>query len=152
MQQPLNSEQLMSHWKSLLELIAAMTPSEKGYFVKSSGGFAVRKQQTYMQLFHLLDKHGFENDTKLRERLGAGKTNIHSIRNYLYKQLLKSLRAYHSEKNTQFKIRELLDYAELLSEKGLLQQSQHFTDLGIALSDPVTLPAYQIIFQTQHQS
>jgi hypothetical protein len=31
----------------------------------------------------------------------------------------------------------------------LLQQSQHFTDLGIALSDPVTLPAYQIIFQTQ---
>lgn len=145
----LNSEQIKSQWKPLLELITAMTASEKGYFVKSASGFTKQQLPTYMQLFHLIDKQGFESDMQVREKLGTGKTNIHSIRNYLYKQLLKSLRAYHSEKNTQFKIRELLDYAELLSEKGLLQQSQHFTDLGIALSDPVTLPAYQIIFQTQ---
>jgi len=146
----LNSEHIKSQWKPLLELIAAMTASEKGYFVKSAGGFTKQQPQTYIQLFHLIDKHGFESDAKLREKLGADKTNIHSIRNYLYKQLLKSLRAFHSEKNTQFKIREMLDYAEILSEKGLLKQSQHFTDIGISLSDPVTLPAYQIIFQT-HQ-
>lgn len=146
----LNSEHIKSQWKPLLELIAAMTASEKGYFVKSAGGFTKQQQQTYIQLFHLIDKHGFESDSKLREKLGATKTNIHSIRNYLYKQLLKSLRAFHSEKNTQFKIREMLDYAEILSEKGLLKQSQHFTDVGISISDPVTLPAYQIIFQT-HQ-
>lgn len=150
MSKALNSEQLKNQWKPLFELISAMTASEKGYFVKSAGGFTNHKPQTYVQLFHLIDKHGFESDAQLREKLGAAKTNIHSVRNYLYKQLLKSLRAFHSEKNTQFKIRELLDYAEILSEKGLLKQSQHFTDLGIELSDPVTLPAYQIIFQT-HQ-
>ncbi|MGB4931544.1 MAG: hypothetical protein WBP43_16315 [Chitinophagales bacterium] len=150
MSNSLNSEHIKSQWKPLLELIAAMTANEKGYFVKSAGGFTKQQPQTYIQLFHLIDKHGFESDAKVREKLGADKTNIHSIRNYLYKQLLKSLRAFHSEKNTQFKIREMLDYAEILSEKGLLKQSQHFTDIGISLSDPVTLPAYQIIFQT-HQ-
>ena len=117
--------------------------------MKSVGGFSRDKQKTYIRLYKILEANGFENDAAIREQLGVKKTNIHSIRNFLYTQILKSLRAYHSEKNTQFKIRELLDYAELLSEKGLLQQSQHFTDLGIALSDPVTLPAYQIIFQTQ---
>ena len=150
MSNSLNSEHIKSQWKPLLELIAAMTANEKGYFVKSAGGFTKQQPQTYIQLFHLIDKHGFESDAKVREKLGADKTNIHSVRNYLYKQLLKSLRAFHSEKNTQFKIREMLDYAEILSEKGLLKQSQHFTDIGISLSDPVTLPAYQIIFQT-HQ-
>ena len=149
MKEPLNFEQIKSQWKPLLELISTMTPSEKGYFMKSVGGFSRDKQKTYIRLYKILEANGFENDAAIREQLSVKKTNIHSIRNFLYTQILKSLRAYHSEKNTQFKIRELLDYAELLSEKGLLQQSQHFTDLGIALSDPVTLPAYQIIFQTQ---
>lgn len=43
----------------------------------------------------------------------------------------------------------MLDHAEILADKGLYDQSVQIINKGISLSDPVTLPAYQILFQTQ---
>ncbi len=146
----LNSGTGQGGWKHIIELIKSLTPSEKGYFKKYTSGFAENKANTYLTLFQLLEREKDVNEKKIEKAL-AGKTkNIHSLRNFLYRQILKSLRAYHTEKNIQYRLREILDYAEILSDRGLNEQSRHFIDMGIELSDPVTLPAYQILFQTQH--
>ncbi len=130
------------------DLIHSLTPNEKGYFRKYSMGFSAGSNHTYLRLFSLLEKQQVVNDKQIKKQMGQS-VNIHSMRKFLYNQILRSLRAYHKEKNSQYKLREMMDYAEILSDKGLYEQSQQFITKGIELSDPVTFPAYQILFQTQ---
>ncbi len=146
----LNSEYKNGAWKEVTDLIKAMTPNEKGYFKKQRIGFDLRAERSYLNLFNILEKEWPLTDKEMREKLGNKNINIHSMRNFLYKQLLKSLRAFHNEKNIQYTLREMLDHAEILADKGLYDQSVQIINKGISLSDPVTLPAYQILFQTQH--
>jgi len=134
-------------WKAIADLVGSLTPSEKGYFKKYSNGFSGSANQ-YLRLFQVIDSEKIITDVLVRSKLGQSK-NIHGMRRFLYQQILKSLRAYHSEKNRPYQLREMLDYADILSEKGLHEQSLKFIHKGIMLSDPVTLPAYQILFQTE---
>ena len=145
----LNSEFKIGAWKELTDLIKSMTPNEKGYFKKQRIGFDLHAERNYLNLFNMLEKDWPLTDKEIREKLGIKNINIHSMRNFLYKQLLKSLRAFHNEKNIQYTLREMLDHAEILADKGLYDQSVQIINKGISLSDPVTLPAYQILFQTQ---
>lgn len=149
MEKLLNSESLENTWQSTQELILSMTPSEKGYFKKFCRGFHQKEQNHYLQLFDILGKRSPVSDAQIRARMKMQNMNIHSLRNFLYQQILKSLRSYHQEKNVQYTLRAMLDYADILSEKGLHKQSGQFISKGIALSTPETLPAYQILFQTQ---
>lgn len=144
----LNSGTVKLSWKDLSELIAAMTPSEKGYFRKTRQGFA-ETESASMRLFEALE-HGCPAETNaLRKAAGMEQENIYSIRSFLYKQLLRSLKAFHLEKSKQFALREVLDHAEILSGKGLHDQSLRFVQQGIANSDPQILPAYQVLFRIQ---
>lgn len=146
----LNSGTDKSGWKNITDLIKTLSPNEKGYFRKYCAGFANSSSSTYLKMFEILDKTKHITDAGMRTQLGNKTSNIHSLRSFLYKQILKSLRAYHTEKNIQYKLREMLDYADILSDKGLHEQSRQYVEKGILLSDPVTLPAYQVLFQTQH--
>lgn len=145
----LNSESYSTGWRNISELVKSLTPNEKGYFKKYCYGFTKEAQNNYLRLFQILEKENIIHDKLIRDKFHNKQINIHSIRNFLYKQILKSLRAYHSEKHIQYTIREMLDYVEILSDKGLFEQSIQFINKGINLSDPVTLPAYQILFRTQ---
>lgn len=145
----LNSELKSGSWKELKDLIRSLTPNEKGYFKKQRFGFDQNAERNYLNLFNLLEKEASTTDKEIRQKLGLKKINIHSMRNFLYKQILKSLRSFHNEKNIQYTLREMLDNAEILAAKGLYDQSAQIINKGITLSDPVTLPAYQILFQTQ---
>ncbi|MEM7040941.1 MAG: hypothetical protein AAF570_28515, partial [Bacteroidota bacterium] len=59
--------------------------------------------------------HKFRNDDFVK--------HFSSAKNYLYKTILKSLRAYRAEKNAHFQIRELQSDAAILQEKGLYKQA-----------------------------
>jgi len=150
MKKRLNSELLSRQWRPLLQLIEQLTPNEKGYFMKSSLGFSKQEMPMYVKLFRILGEATAKSDKEIKQKLGNSSINIHGLRTFLYEQILKNLRAFHSEKSIQSKLRLYLDYAEILTDKGLLEQSQRFVDKGIQLGDPVTLPVYQILFQT-HQ-
>ena len=148
MKEKLNSGKSKAGWQEMHDLIRSLTPNEKGYFRKYSTGFSAGSSHTYLKLFSILEKQEVLNDKQIKNQMGRD-VNIHSMRKFLYNQVLRSLRAYHKGKNSQYKLREMMDYAEILSDKGLFEQSQQFITKGIEMSDPVTFPAYQILFQTQ---
>ena len=144
----LNSEQIKVSWGDLSDLITTMTPSEKGYFRKSRVGFTGQESAS-MRIFDVLERGCKPETAAIREATDLHEENIYSLRSFLYKHILRSLKSFHLEKSKQFALREVLDHAEILLGKGLHEQSKRYVQQGIENSDPHVLPAYQVLFRIQ---
>lgn len=110
--------------EDLTELIQSMTKSEKRYFKLFAGRHARDKSSKYLELFDLLargESASSNGTTELTEI--AGIRNLPSAKHYLYGLIMTALRAYHSGKSVQKRLREGIDDAELLFARGLLDQA-----------------------------
>ena len=96
-------------WQELHELIHTMSPSEKGYFRKFVGGYSDGEDKVYEYLFDLLDKQTILDEDSIVARLRTKCKNLHTVRNHLYNQMLKSLSSYYSKKHLTFELREALN-------------------------------------------
>lgn len=116
----------MSVGKQLHELIRSMTASEKGYFKKYTAKHIIGESNDYMILFETLDGMDMYNDEALskKQSLRSFTKHLPGVKNYLYQQILESLRSYHSGKNLSQKIQEKLFEVRLLSERGLYEQAE----------------------------
>ena len=109
----------------LWELIGTLTSSEMRYFKQ----FAARSQQAndknYIRLFEEIVRLKTYNETLLIERLqkkGINTKFLAADKNYLYKQILKSLQYFHTEARTSLQIKNQIAYIEILYQKGLYNQ------------------------------
>lgn len=109
----------------LWELIGTLTSSEMRYFKQ----FAARSQQAndknYIRLFEEIVRLKIYNETLLIERLqkkGINTKFLAADKNYLYKQILKSLQYFHTEARTSLQIKNQIAYIEILYQKGLYNQ------------------------------
>ena len=108
----------------LLRLIASQTKTEKRHF-----RLFVRRNQAsdnllFLQLFDFLDKHKqYDEDLLLRKLPGIKKRQLSNLKAHLYRQLLTSLRLLHAQHSPEMQLREFLDYARVLYDKGLYRQS-----------------------------
>lgn len=116
------------HTDPLHELILALTPSEKRYFKlhnKTESG-----TKSYLQLFDVLDGQKHYDELAIRKVLEGQKllNQLHVAKNYLYKQILRSLRSFHAGGGSQ--LSPFLSFAEhlgdmsILHAKGLFDQSK----------------------------
>lgn len=127
----------------LFELIHSLTASEKRYFTlfisKSGGG----QETQYLRLFEiLLEQERYDELVAADLLISEGiQQKITDLKSYLYKTLLKSLRAYHEEKKVRYRIRNLIMEAEILLEKTLYDQAYQILSRAKKLSqksgDPV---------------
>lgn len=107
----------------LFELIKSLNKSEKGYFKKFNSFHVKGEENSYMKVFNEIDKMEEYEEDKLKKKFSGtnlGK-NYAVVKNYLYKQILRSLEAYHA--NELSEIRSLLNRAEILLNKNLRKQS-----------------------------
>lgn len=106
----------------LYSLIRSMTKSEKRYFRILS---AMQKgEKSYMILFDALEKEATLDEKIKAELLQLYPGNsIEPARKHLYRVLMKSLRQFDSEKDTDTKLMNLLQDSRILYTKGLLNQS-----------------------------
>jgi hypothetical protein len=107
----------------LFELIKSLNKSEKGYFKKYNSFHVKGEENSYMKVFNEIDKMAEYEEDKLKKKFAGtnlGK-NFAVIKNYLYKQILRSLEAYHT--NELSEIRSLLNRADILLNKNLRKQS-----------------------------
>ncbi len=110
----------------LFSLIRALTKSEKRYFKL----FAARQSpaqgdKDFVQLFNALDAAANYDEREFR-RCHEGQNfvrNFSEAKYYLYKNLLRSLHLYHLDGNSEMRFREMLHQVEILSKKGLYDQS-----------------------------
>lgn len=108
---------------ALFQLIKSLEKGEKRnlkLFVKRSAGTESLKT---MQLFDALDKMAdYEEKTLLKKVPSVSKQQLSNTKALLYKQILSSLRSLKGYSNIDIQLREMLDHARILYNKGLYMQ------------------------------
>lgn len=108
----------------LLHLIRSLTRAEKRHF-----RLFVRRNQAsddilFLKLFDYLDKHKAYDEEQILKKIPAiKKRQLSNLKAHLYKQLLVSLRLLNASHNEDIQLREMVDYARVLYDKGLYRQS-----------------------------
>lgn len=116
----------------LFRLIKNLSRNEKRYFKLSAS--VQSGNNAYLRLFHLIEKQtqsgnsGNEpryNEEKLLEEIDDPKLkkNLPVVKNYLFNQLLRTLRAYYDEDDVENKLLGWIRDIKLLKAKGLHQEA-----------------------------
>jgi hypothetical protein len=108
----------------LVALIRSLTRAEKRHFRL----FVKRNQSSedilFLQLFDFLEKRGeYEEDVILKKIPEVKKSQLSNLKAHLYKQLLTSLRLLSTKNANDIQIREMVDYARVLYNKGLYRHA-----------------------------
>jgi hypothetical protein len=105
----------------LFVLIKSLSKAEKRHFRLQSdrSGDAL-----FVQLFDALDKMAAYREAALLKRVPAiKKQQLSNLKAHLYRHVLDTLRMLDRQKDIRIMLREQVDYAEVLYNKGLYQQS-----------------------------
>ena len=132
---------------SLFTLIKSLSKSEKRQFKLYVGRLGGNADANFMSLFNLLDKAITYNDDLVLQRTNIKKQQISNTKAHLYKQILVSLRLSPIHQNTRTHIREQLDFATILYNKGLYKQSLKILEKAknLALSKEENTLAYELV-------
>lgn len=111
---------------ALFQLIKSLSRDEKRYFKLYVNRTQSSENAKFIRLFDLLDKMRQYDETRLLDKAPQIKSSqLSNLKANLYRQLLLSLRLKHFNHNVDMQIRQQLDYAKLLYNKGLYMQSLH---------------------------
>ncbi|HLP21803.1 MAG TPA: hypothetical protein VK174_15930 [Chitinophagales bacterium] len=111
---------------NLFLLVKSLDKNEKGYFKKFAARYGEKSTgNDYLKLFDLLDKADEYNEEPIKKHFAKGdkKFNLSAQKNYLYAQLMRCLRSYHTANNTNYKLTENLLDVQNLMDKGLDDQA-----------------------------
>lgn len=132
---------------SLFVLVKSLSKSEKRQFKLYVGRLGGNTDAKFMALFDALDKMKRYDEATILEKGIVTKSQISNLKAHLYKQLLVSLRLTPSHQNIRVQIREQLDFATILYQKGLYKQSLKLLDKAktTAIDNEEKNIAYEIV-------
>ncbi len=108
----------------LFQLIKSMTKAEKRYFSLYVNGQNQKVDAKFMQLFSILEKMNRYDEKDILKKIPELKAaHLPNVKAHLYKEILTSLRLLYSDRNHYTQIREQIDHALLLYNRGLYLQS-----------------------------
>ncbi|KAB8155888.1 hypothetical protein EZY14_001360 [Kordia sp. TARA_039_SRF] len=136
-----------SQKESLFVLIKSLSKSEKRQFKLYVGRFEGNVNSKFLALFTFLDKSQTYDEEAILKKKIVTKRQLSNLKANLYKQILKSLRLNPAQHNIRITIREQLDYATILYNKGLYTQSLKLLDKAkiLALEHEEKNVAYEIV-------
>jgi hypothetical protein len=114
------------HHDALHELIHSLSPTERRYFKLHALPGGGQPDSNSMRLFEVLLAQPSYDAAALRQAFAQDPMARHlsSEKNYLYRLILRSLRAMNAEGNHRTQIRTQIENAILLFERGLYAQCQ----------------------------
>jgi hypothetical protein len=132
---------------TLFVLIKSLSKSEKRQFKLYVGRLGVNADAKFLALFNLLDKMRLYDEKAILESQIVKKSQLSNLKAHLYKQILISLRLNPGNQNVRVQIREQLDFATILYQKGLYKQSLRLLDKAksIAIEKEEKNIAYEIV-------
>jgi hypothetical protein len=109
---------------ALFQLVKSLTKAEKRNFKLFVGRNSASGDLKIAQMFDLIDKMGEYDESALaKKNTTLKKEQIPNLKANLYRQILASLRIMREEVNIENYLHEQLEYARILYDKGLYQQS-----------------------------
>ncbi|VAW12479.1 FIG00930195: hypothetical protein [hydrothermal vent metagenome] len=136
-----------SHKDALLILVKSLSKSEKRQFKLYVGRLGVNNDAKFIALFNLMDKiREYDEKTILNSGI-VKKSQLSNLKAHLYKQILISLRLNPVNQDIRVQIREQLDFATILYQKGLYRQSLKILDKAknTAIENEEKNVAYEIV-------
>lgn len=113
----------------LFQLIKSISKSEKRNFKLYANRISSEKETKFLQLFDVLDRMDEYNELIiLKKAKDIKQSQLPNLKAHLYKQLLTSLRLTQVNHDISINIREQIDHAKVLYNKGLYQQSLRILD------------------------
>lgn len=113
---------------ALFVLIKSLSKSEKRQFKLYVGRLGVNADAKFLALFTLLEKMRRYDEEQILARGIVKKSQLSNLKAHLYKQLLVSLRLNPVNQTLRVQVREQLDFATILYQKGLYKQSLKLLD------------------------
>jgi hypothetical protein len=105
----------------LFDLIKSLTKSEKRYFRLLSQQQNESKAK-YMQLFDFFEQQA-NYSADLEGITFIKSSQISNMKAHLMQKILQALRQFESAKNSEIHIREMIDYVQILYNRGLFRQA-----------------------------
>jgi hypothetical protein len=106
--------------KNLFDLIKSLDKNEKRYFKLSCAGSGQSEVSKLLQLFdHINKQDHFDEDGILEKAPSIKASQLSNMKAYLYEKILQSIRQYNASKISDIKIREQIDFAQLLFARRL---------------------------------
>jgi hypothetical protein len=132
---------------ALFVLVKSLSKSEKRQFKLYVGRLGVNTDAKFLALFNLLDKIRTYDEKAILESGIVKKSQLSNLKAHLYKQILVSLRLNPVNQTIRVQIREQLDFATILYQKGLYKQSLKILDKvkAIAIENEEKNIAYDIV-------
>ncbi|MCD8407338.1 hypothetical protein LNI96_05315 [Tenacibaculum dicentrarchi] len=132
---------------TLFILIKSLSKSEKRQFNLYVGRLEGNNNAKFFTLFKFLDKQKKYDEKIIIKNNIVSKQQLSNLKAHLYKQILISLRMNPAHKNIRIQIRELLDFATILYQKGLYKQSLKLLDKAknMAIDSEEKNIAYEIV-------
>lgn len=119
----------------LFQLVKSLSKSEKRNFKLYVNRFHSNYDKKFIQLFDAIEKINVYNDEKiLLKAPGIHKSQLSNLKAHLYKQLLLCLRLNSINSDHDIYLREQIDYAKILYNKGLYTQSLKIIDKAKAMA------------------
>ncbi|KFF02178.1 hypothetical protein [Chryseobacterium luteum] len=112
----------------LFVLIKSLTTSEKRQFKLYVNRLGINVDAKFLLLFSELDKMKEYDEHIITEKKISTKQQLSNLKAHLYKQILVSLRMNPSHQNYRIQLREQLDFANILYQKGLYKQALKILD------------------------
>jgi hypothetical protein len=137
-----------SQHDALFILIKTLTKAEKRNFQLAFNKNNTKEDVLFIQLFNTLDKMKDYDEEQILKKIPAiKKQQLSNVKAHLYKQLLTSLRLLYKQKDPLIDLREQLDYARVLYNKGLYTQSLKLLSRAKSMSmeQEEVMLAYEIV-------
>lgn len=112
----------------VFELIRSMSKAEKRNFKLYATRLSGNQQAKFITLFDCLDGMDEYNEKRILQRCPIKKEQLPNMKAHLYKQILISIRLLEVQHSLHMQLHEQLDFARILYNKGLYQQSSKLLD------------------------
>jgi len=137
----------MEKTDALFLLVKSLTKSEKRQFKLYAGRLGGNSEKNFIALFSVLDKLEEFDEKQILAKTNIKKQQLSNSKAHLYRQILVSLKLNPIHQSTKMQVREQLDFATILYNKGLHKQSLKVLDKakGIALANEDSNLAFSIV-------
>lgn len=139
---------MANHQKDFLfVLIKSLSKSEKRQFKIFASRLETNSNTKFIELFNILDKSEVYEEKMILKNGVIQKVQLSNLKSYLYKQILVSIRLNIPSQNIRYQLREQIDFATILYNKGLYKQSLKILDKtkAIALENDEKYMAFEIV-------
>ncbi len=119
---------------ALFSLVKSLTKSEKRQFKLYAGRLGGNLEKNFMALFNVLDRLDEFDEAQILDKTKIKKQQLSNSKAHLYRQILVSLKLNPIHQNVKMQIREQIDFATVLYNKGLHRQSLKIMEKAKALA------------------